>query len=280
VDEVAAIAEKIADELMDEVLPFVRPLIKSHHDAGRTVVLTTASNLATIEALANRLEFDHVIATKWAVEGDAYTGAIDGVRLHAGEKKAAVLAWAEANDVDLAESYAYSDSRSDAALLASVGHPVAVNPDAGLLAIATLRRWPVRFLDKPEGVFKLAGREMQGWARSLPVNERLDPIATIRIEGIENIPATGVAILVFNHRSYYDSTAVAYVMAKSGRDARSSTSRCSARSPRPWAASVSTAAPARTSRSRRQPRRCAAATSSAWRPRARSPAARRSSTRS
>jgi putative phosphoserine phosphatase/1-acylglycerol-3-phosphate O-acyltransferase len=219
-DEVAAVAEKIADELMDQVQPFVRPLIKSHQDAGRAVVLATASNLATIEPLANRLGFDHVIATKWTIDGDVYTGAIDGVRLHANEKKAAVLAWAEANDVDLAESYAYSDSRSDAALLAAFGHPVAVNPDAGLLAIATLRRWPVRFLDKPEGVFKLAGREMQGWARVLPVTERLDPLATINIEGIENIPATGGAILVFNHRSYYDSTAVAYVMAKSGRDAR------------------------------------------------------------
>jgi len=220
VDEIAAIAEKIADELMDQVLPFVQPLIKSHHDAGRVVVLTTASNLATIEALANRLEFDHVIATRWEIDGDTYTGAIDGVRLHAGEKKAAVLAWAEANNIDLAESYAYSDSRSDADLLAKFGHPVAVNPDAGLLALATLRRWPVRFLDKPEGVIKIAGREMQGWARVLPVSERLDPLATIRIEGIENIPATGGAILVFNHRSYYDSTAVAYVMAKSGRDAR------------------------------------------------------------
>ena len=134
VDEVAAIAEKIADELADEVLPFVRPLIKSHHDAGRTVVLATASNLATVEALADRLEFDHVVATKWTIDGDAYTGAIDGVRLHAGEKKAAVLAWAEANDIDLAESYAYSDSRSDADLLAKFGHPVAVNPDAALLA--------------------------------------------------------------------------------------------------------------------------------------------------
>jgi putative phosphoserine phosphatase / 1-acylglycerol-3-phosphate O-acyltransferase len=219
VDEIAAIAEKIADELADEVLPFVRPLIKSHRDAGRTVVLATASNLATVEALATRLEFDHVVATKWTIDGDTYTGAIDGVRLHAGEKKAAVLAWAEANGIDLAESYAYSDSRSDADLLAKFGHPVAVNPDAALLALATLRRWPVRFLDKPEGVIKIAGREMQGWVRRLG-NHRLDPMATIRIEGLENIPKTGGAILVFNHRSYYDSTAVSYVMAASGRDAR------------------------------------------------------------
>ena len=219
VDEVAALGEKIADELMDQVLPFVPPLIASHHAAGRTVVLATASNLASIEAFARRLEFDDVIATRWTVDGEVYTGAIDGVRLYGAEKKAAVLAWAEANEVDLNESYAYSDSRYDADLLASVGNPVAVNPDAGLLAIATLRRWPIRFLDKPEGVIKVAGREMQGWLRPFG-NHRLDPFATLRIEGVENIPKTGGALLVFNHRSYYDSTAIAYVMAASGRDAR------------------------------------------------------------
>jgi putative phosphoserine phosphatase/1-acylglycerol-3-phosphate O-acyltransferase len=104
-------------------------------------------------------------------------------------------------------------------LLESVGHPIAVNPDAALAALATLRRWPVRFLDKPEGVIKVAGRELQGWARPFG-NPRLDALATLRIEGVENIPATGGAILAFNHRSYYDSTAVTYVIAKSGRDAR------------------------------------------------------------
>ena len=38
--------------------------------------------------------------------------------------------------IDLAASYAYSDSASDVPMLEMVGHPVAVNPDAELSEIA------------------------------------------------------------------------------------------------------------------------------------------------
>ncbi|MDQ1396188.1 MAG: putative phosphoserine phosphatase / 1-acylglycerol-3-phosphate O-acyltransferase, partial [Acidimicrobiaceae bacterium] len=48
----------------------------------------------------------------------------------------------------------------------------------------------------------------------------IDPTAKIVIEGIENIPTKGGAILAFNHRSYYDSTAVAYLISQSGRNGR------------------------------------------------------------
>ena len=58
-------------------------------------------------------------------------------------KLEAVKAWADQHGVDLADSYAYSDSIYDTPLLSAVGHPAAVNPDPRLLAFATLRRWPV-----------------------------------------------------------------------------------------------------------------------------------------
>ena len=70
-----------------------------------------------------------------------------------------------------------------------------------------------------EGVARLAGRELQAWLRPLS-QPRLDPWAQIVIEGIENIPAEGGVILVFNHRSYYDSVAMTYLVARSGRDGR------------------------------------------------------------
>jgi len=204
---------------MDQLQPFVPPLLEEHRAAGRTLMLTTGSNQATIQAFADRLGFDAVVATRWAVDGDGYTGKLDGRRLLGSAKRDAVLAWAKTNDIDLSESYFYTDSRFDARLLAKVGHPVAVNPDPQLAAIATVRRWEIRQLDKPAGVAKIAGRELQEWLRPLSFPSA-DPLATVVIEGIENIPRKGGAILVFNHRSYYDATAVSYLIAKSGRNGR------------------------------------------------------------
>src|SRR3712207_7777615 len=50
---------------------------------------------------------------------------------------------AQAEGIDLAASYAYSDSESDLPMLRAVGHPVAVNPDAPLLRVAREEGWDV-----------------------------------------------------------------------------------------------------------------------------------------
>jgi phosphoserine phosphatase len=51
--------------------------------------------------------------------------------------------YARAHDVDLAESWAYTDSYSDYPMLAVVGHPTAVNPDLRLRSVARSYDWPV-----------------------------------------------------------------------------------------------------------------------------------------
>ena len=45
--------------------------------------------------------------------------------------------------IDLDDSYAYSDSVSDLPMLRVVGHPVAVNPDAALARLAREEGWEV-----------------------------------------------------------------------------------------------------------------------------------------
>jgi len=52
-------------------------------------------------------------------------------------------------DLDLASSYAYSDSITDLPMLEAVGHPVAVNPDRPLLRVARERDWEVVRFVKP-----------------------------------------------------------------------------------------------------------------------------------
>jgi phosphoserine phosphatase len=50
---------------------------------------------------------------------------------------------ADAQGIDLAASYAYSDSESDLPMLRIVGHPVVVNPDAELRRVAREEDWEV-----------------------------------------------------------------------------------------------------------------------------------------
>jgi putative phosphoserine phosphatase/1-acylglycerol-3-phosphate O-acyltransferase len=217
--DVAIAADLAADELEGKVLPYAKVLIDEHHQAGRKVMLATTTPECLVEPLANRLGLDGVLATRWACEGGAYTGQLDGPFVWGRKKMAAVSGWAKATGVDLRASYAYSDSVYDVPLLRGVGHPVAVNPDLQLMVVATLNRWPVRHLDVPEGVAKVAGLELQDWFR--PFNRpRLAANARFDIEGVDNIPATGPAIVAFNHRSYFDSTAINFTFARSGRSAR------------------------------------------------------------
>jgi hypothetical protein len=51
--------------------------------------------------------------------------------------------------IDLAGSYAYSDSVTDLPMLEAVGNPVAVNPDRELRRVAAAKGWEVRTFERP-----------------------------------------------------------------------------------------------------------------------------------
>ena len=51
--------------------------------------------------------------------------------------------WLEETGHNLEDSYFYSDSMNDLALLEQVANPVAVDPDSNLRAEAEKRGWPV-----------------------------------------------------------------------------------------------------------------------------------------
>ena len=208
-----------ADALEVLVQPYARALLDDHRQAGRLVVLATTTPYDLVKPLADRLGFDAVIATRYGERDGVYTGTIDGEFVWGHGKYRAVRAWADDSRVDLRESYAYSDSYYDVPLLNAVGHPEVVNPDPRMRLQALARRWPIRYLDAPPGVPRLAGFEPQQLL--LPfVRPGLTPFAHIDLSGTEHVPAEGPAILCANHRSYFDVSAVAYVVAKRGRPVR------------------------------------------------------------
>jgi len=220
VDIVAKAAEAAAEDVAASLQPFAELVLADHREQGHRLVLATTSPEPLVRAIGSAIGFDDVISTSWKSEKGVYTGQHDGPFVWGTAKADAVAAYAEANTIRLSRSYAYSDSYYDAPMLDLVGHPIAVNPDPQLAGLATLKGWPIRHLDKTAGVAKVAGREVQEWARPLMRPELVAPYANIEFAGVEKIPAEGGAIIVFNHRSYFDPTVMGLLMAKAGRPVR------------------------------------------------------------
>jgi putative phosphoserine phosphatase/1-acylglycerol-3-phosphate O-acyltransferase len=87
--------------------------------------------------------------------------------------------------------------------------------------LAAARRWPIVHFDVSPGVGKVPviGTELQKVALTFARPE-LIPFAKFNITGTENIPTSGPAILVGNHRSYFDVFAVSMTVGKTNRTVR------------------------------------------------------------
>jgi HAD superfamily hydrolase (TIGR01490 family) len=163
----ARVREIVAEALEQTVEPIIyaeaADLIEEHKAAGRMVVIVSASPEELVEPLGRYLGADRVIASRARLdEGGRYTGHMEFYAY--GEFKAeAMRALAESENLDLAGSFAYTDSYTDLPMLEAVGHPVAVNPDR------ILGRWarehefevarfvqPVRLRDRVRGRFSVA----------------------------------------------------------------------------------------------------------------------------
>jgi putative phosphoserine phosphatase/1-acylglycerol-3-phosphate O-acyltransferase len=219
---VAAAAESVADELCSMVQPFAEAAFASHRAAGRPIVLATTTPYDLVKPFADRLGLDDVVATRYGTSADGtYDGTLDGPFVWSAGKLAAIEEWARRNDVDLAESYAYSDSVYDTPMLSAVGHPIVVNPDPRMVLVAAARRWPTLNLDVSPGVVKvpMIGLEVQELALRF-ARPSLYPYARFDIDGVDHVPEGGPAILCGNHRSYFDVAAMSLTIAKRGRPAR------------------------------------------------------------
>jgi putative phosphoserine phosphatase/1-acylglycerol-3-phosphate O-acyltransferase len=211
--------EAAAQQLYEAVPGFAKVLLARHRDEGRKLVMATTSPYDLVSPLAELLGMDAVLATRYGEVDGRYDGTIDGYFVWGPGKLAAVREWADANGVDLASSYAYSDSIYDLPLLSAVGHPTAVNPDPRLRVVAALRRWPAQYFDVPAAVPKLGGIEPQRALQMLAQPE-LFPWVRFDIDAVDNIPRTGPAIIVANHRSYMDPLAIGFALGRADRPVR------------------------------------------------------------
>jgi HAD superfamily hydrolase (TIGR01490 family) len=143
VETLDGIAKAILPGLEARVRPESRALVEMHREAGRDTWIASASAERIVAQLARVLGMTGGIGTRAAVVEGHYTSDLDGPFVHGPGKAEAVQAIVDSRGYDIRNCYAYSDSISDLPLLELVGHPVAVNPDSALEAIARERGWPI-----------------------------------------------------------------------------------------------------------------------------------------
>ena len=127
--------------------------VREHRALGhRTVLITGALDFAVAGL---KPLFDEIVAAEMSIRPDGtYSGEMKRVP-PTGETRAQVLAdYCEAEGFNLDECVAYADSTSDLPLLEAVGHPVAVNPETRLAAIARKRGWLVENWNTAPGMPK------------------------------------------------------------------------------------------------------------------------------
>ncbi len=140
---VAGFAEKT---IAGNVYPGAVDQLAADRADGWRLVLATASYRLYVEAIAERLGFDAVIATGSMIGLDSRIIArIDGENCYGPAKLRMIQAWMAAEGLERgdAEIRFYSDHASDAPVLEWADQPFAVNAHARLRTLARARGWTI-----------------------------------------------------------------------------------------------------------------------------------------
>lgn len=135
--------ELFEDVLKPAIFPGTRELIAQSKKIGQRQIVISGALDFTIDRLCRYLEIDEYAANRLEFVNGYATGRILPPVMASATKAKWMREYAERNDINLSESYAYSDSISDLPMLSIVGHPVAVNPDFRLKQTARQHDWAV-----------------------------------------------------------------------------------------------------------------------------------------
>lgn len=164
-ESIAGSPAKVIDRMWPEILAGILPRIypgvlaevHRHQDEGRLTYIVSAAGGEMVDSLARILGMDGGIGTHYVIEQGVYTGELDGPFVYGPGKVTAIREIAAEHGIDLASSWAYSDSASDLPMLEAVGNAVVVNPDPALTATARERGWRIMRLDRLGRNLAIAG---------------------------------------------------------------------------------------------------------------------------
>ena len=245
-DELTQLGERLWSQgIAGSLYPEAWRLVEAHRRAGHTVVLASSATRFQVEPAARAMGVEHVLVTPVEFENGLCTGRPGGPPLWRAGKAAAVRSFGAAHDIDMINSYAYSNGDEDVAFLGTVGRARALNPGAGLAAEAASKNWPIahfRSRRRP-GAREVArtvgaiGGTLGGFGTGLAVGAvnalvgagtRRDAVdlaltlggefgtalggVKLDVRGAEHLVDTRPAVFLFNHQSQLDVIIIAKLL--------------------------------------------------------------------
>ena len=161
-DRLAILGETLFESVLRRKLyAGVMELLTQDRAVGHMQVLVTGALDFVAKPVARHLGIERVVASVLEYDKNGLATGVLKPPVVAGPAKAAwIREFAQEHDVDLSRSVAYADDAADLPMLSMVGRPVAVNPDARLLATARSHGWPVLYIEA--GAKTPLGRAAQG----------------------------------------------------------------------------------------------------------------------
>ena len=135
--------------MMNKSFPAALRRVRRHRELGHRTLLITGALDVLVEPI--KPLFDSVVAAHLGQKDGRYTGELTEAPCTGEARAQASSEYCEAEGLSLDQCVAYADSASDLPMLEVVGHPVAVNAEAKLAAIARKRGWHIEQWTKAPG---------------------------------------------------------------------------------------------------------------------------------
>lgn len=136
-------AEFFQQEIEHRLQPGARQALADHRERGHQLVLLTSSSSYQAQAATKRWGLDHWIANQFPANNGLLEGTFRRPLCYGPGKVVLAERWAREHNIDLENSYFYSDSYSDLPMLRRVGFPKVVNPDPKLKNYSKRMNWQI-----------------------------------------------------------------------------------------------------------------------------------------
>lgn len=199
IEDVSFVTNKVIETHGKKLYNYTKQRIAWHKEQGHKIIFISGSPDFIVSKMAESLGADLWFGTTYLTSHGTYTGEVLPM-WDAESKQRMIEQLVKQYDLELSRSYAYGDTTGDLTMLKSVGHPVAINPNARLLQELTNAKWPCTIvIERKDVIWSFKNTEI-GTTITANQNAKDNPYEALAQKCLDKYP--GRPIRVFLNPNY------------------------------------------------------------------------------